>query len=115
MAEISFNDVPREIGLLGAKLDHLIHLWSKFQTTHLEEPDRWFDIDELCAYLPEKPSKPAIYKKVSEKAIPFEKPNKKLIFLKSRIDLWLLNGQVMGISTVNATTDSYIRKVRRAK
>lgn len=115
MAEITYNDVPREIGLLGAKLDHLIHLWSKFQTNHLVEPDRWFDIDELRAYLPEKPSKAAIYEKVKEKAIPFEKPNKKLIFLKSKIDLWLLNGQVMDISVINAETDSYIRKGRRAK
>lgn len=115
MAEITYNDVPREIGLLGAKLDHLIKLWNQHQAPFLREPDRWFDIDELCEYLPEKPSKVAIYKKVNKKAIPFEKPNKKLIFLKSRIDTWLLNGQVMPASRVEAETDSYIRKSRRAK
>ncbi len=54
-----------------------------------EEQDRWFDIDELCDYLPGKPIKPTIYRWVKQGYIPAKKFGSRLGFLKSEIDLWL--------------------------
>ena len=55
-----------------------------------KESDRWFNLSELCAYLPDKPSKVTIYRYVAENKIPYHKSRKKLRFLKSEIDAWLL-------------------------
>jgi len=55
--------------------------------------DRWFDIKGLSDYLPDHPAKATIYSWVSKEKIPFDKGSKKLQFLKSRIDAWLLAGR----------------------
>jgi excisionase family DNA binding protein len=51
--------------------------------------DHWFDINDLCEYLPGKPSKATIYAYIAANNIPFHKGAKKLRFLKSEIDDWL--------------------------
>lgn len=56
------------------------------------EADRWFDLNELCIYHPDKPSKPTVYGWVSAGTIPVHKGGKKLRFLKSEIDNWLKQG-----------------------
>lgn len=57
------------------------------------ETDRWFDLNELCIYHPDKPSKPTVYGWVNARAIPVHKSGKKLRFLKSEIDTWLMQGR----------------------
>jgi excisionase family DNA binding protein len=56
-----------------------------------ETPDKWMDLNELCNYLPDRPSKPTVYGWVNQKNIPVHKGGKKLRFLKSEIDIWLKN------------------------
>lgn len=66
------------------------------ESSHLErsiDSDRWFDINELRNYLPDKPSKMTVYGWVHDRSIPFHKGAKKLRFLKSEIDSWLRNGK----------------------
>lgn len=57
------------------------------------ETDRWFDLNELCQYHPDKPSKPTVYGWVSAGTIPVHKSGKKLRFLKAEIDSWLRKGR----------------------
>lgn len=47
------------------------------------------DLEELCAYLPDKPSKQTVYGWVCRRHIPYHKKTKKLAFLKSEIDEWV--------------------------
>lgn len=54
----------------------------------------WLNIKELCDYLPDKPAMATVYGWVGHKQIPFRKSGKKLRFLRSEIDKWLLNGNV---------------------
>jgi len=56
-----------------------------------ETPDKWMNLNELCNYLPDRPSKPTVYSWVNQKNIPVHKGGKKLRFLKSEIDIWLKN------------------------
>jgi len=56
-----------------------------------EQPDRWMDLIEVCNYIPDKPTKPTVYGWVHSNNIPFHKGGKKLRFLKSEIDNWLLS------------------------
>jgi excisionase family DNA binding protein len=63
---------------------------------HSEQPtetDRWFDLNELCQYHPDKPTKPTVYGWVNARGIPVHKGGKKLRFLKSEIDDWLKQGR----------------------
>lgn len=51
--------------------------------------DKWFTLNELVDYDPEKRAKQTFYGLVSRGAIPYHKRGKKLTFLKSEIDFWL--------------------------
>ena len=50
--------------------------------------EKWFFLEELCDYLPERPSKSTIYSWVGKNMIPFHKRGKRLLFLQSEIDSW---------------------------
>lgn len=54
---------------------------------------QWLSIDELCNYLPDKPSKQTVYGWVNQRLIPYHKTTKRLSFLKSEIDAWIANGR----------------------
>ena len=56
------------------------------QTEQPTETDRWFDLNELCIYHPDKPSKATVYGWVNVGTIPVHKGGKRLRFLKSEID-----------------------------
>jgi predicted DNA-binding transcriptional regulator AlpA len=56
--------------------------------------DRWMDINELCQYHPDKPTKATVYGWVNARAIPVHKGGKKLRFLVSEIDEWLLSNRL---------------------
>lgn len=74
------------------------------------DPDRWFDLTELCEYLPDKPTKPTAYGWVHEGSIPVYKGGKKLRFLKSEIDLWLKQGRKKTVQEAAAEADRYLVK-----
>ena len=73
--------------------------------------DRWFDIKELCEYLPDKPAKPTVYSWVHSGAIPCHKGQKKLRFLKSEIDSWLAMGKKKTIAEIAKQADNYLRGI----
>ncbi len=74
------------------------------------EADRWFDLNELCIYLPDKPSKPTVYGWVNACTIPVHKGGKKLRFLKSEIDNWLKQGKKKTHSETALEVDAYLLK-----
>lgn len=72
--------------------------------------DRWFDLNELCIYHPDKPSKPTVYGWVNAKSIPFYKRGKKLYFLKSEIDLFLKEGRKKTLSETAKEAELYLKR-----
>lgn len=55
--------------------------------------DRWMSVEDLCEYLPFKPTKGWVYVKTykgSKDKIPFRKCGKRLLFLQSEVDHWLM-------------------------
>ncbi len=79
--------------------------------------DRWFNLDELCNYLPDKPAKQTIYGYVSAGLIPVHKHqgSKKLRFLKSEIDAWLKSGRKKTIAEIESESDDYLINKRSVK
>jgi hypothetical protein len=74
------------------------------------DPDRWFDLTELCSYLPDKPVKPTVYGWVHNSLIPCHKKGKKLFFLKSEIDNWLKAGRKKTLAETAAEADNYLTR-----
>lgn len=74
------------------------------------ESDRWFDLNELCKYHPDKPCKPTVYGWVTSGLIPVHKGGKKLRFLKSEIDSWLKQGRKMSFSEISLEAETYLKK-----
>ena len=73
------------------------------------EADRWFDLNELCNFLPDKPAKPTVYGWVHTGLIPCHKGQKKLRFLKSEIDNWLKQGRKKTLAETASEANQYIK------
>jgi len=73
------------------------------------ETDRWFDLNELCIYHPDKPSKPTVYGWVNAGIIPVHKGGKKLRFLKSEIDNWLRQGRKKKFAEIASEAEQYLK------
>jgi len=71
-----------------------------------QNQDRWFDLNKLIEYDPEKRTKPTFYRYVHNRTIPFHKKGRKLIFLKSEIDDWLKAGRVKTGSEIKNEIDN---------
>lgn len=82
---------------------------SKQSNEPQQQTDQWFDLNELCNYLPEKPAKPTVYGWVHSSIIPFHKRAKKLFFLRSEIDIWLKSGRKKTIAEIADEADQYLQ------
>ena len=83
------------------------------ETPQAEQPtetDHWFDLNELCIYHPDKPSKPTVYGWVNAGIIPVHKGGKKLRFLKSEIDNWLKQGRKKTLAETAIEAEKYQKK-----
>ena len=77
------------------------------------ETDRWFDLSELCQYHPDKPSKATVYGWVNAGTIPVHKSAKKLRFLKSEIDAWLMQGRKKTLAEAASEADIYLQAKKK--
>ncbi|MBC7488395.1 MAG: helix-turn-helix domain-containing protein [Cytophagaceae bacterium] len=78
------------------------------KATNPTETDRWFDLTDLCLYLPDKPAKATAYGWVHHGLIPCHKGQKKLRFLKSEIDQWLKTGRKKTVAEIEASANNYL-------
>lgn len=85
---ITFNELPQAVSQLIKDVNELKNM---LQTVHDNkvEIDRWFNIKELCEYVPDHPARQTVYGWIYRHNIPYHKKGKKLQFLKSEIDEWL--------------------------
>ena len=87
------------------------------QTEQPTDADRWFTLNELCQYHPDKPKKPTVYGWVNAGAgtIPVHKNGKKLRFLKSEIDNWLKQGRKKTVAEIDIETDTYLSTTKKKR
>jgi len=79
------------------------------------ESDHWFDLNELCIYLPDKPKNSTVYSWVHSGLIPYHKGAKKLRFLKSEIDDWLKTGKQKSKAEIESEADQYLIQKKGGK
>jgi predicted DNA-binding transcriptional regulator AlpA len=111
MQEVTITQItPTELESLIE--NSLRKILSTQQKDNAQQTDHWFDLIELCNYLPDKPAKPTVYGWVSSSLIPHHKRAKKLFFLKSEIDTWLKESRRKTLSEIQASTQPFIGKKR---
>ena len=93
--KLTFEQLPEAVVGLTREVASLRELIdSKLKATDDKGNEcQWFSVEELCAYLPDKPSKQTVYGWVNQRLIPYHKTTKRLSFEKSEIDAWIANGR----------------------
>jgi Helix-turn-helix domain len=113
MTEVTYDSLPKAVTQIFAKLEAIEKLLLSKSNEDQTSVDRWFDLLELCDYLPDKPAKATIYGWIHNSSIPHHKGKKKLRFLKSEIDQWLMQGRKKTLRETADEAEQYI--TRRAK
>lgn len=78
-----------------------------------EEPPQWFSIQELCDYLPEHPAIQTVYTWTSANRIPYYKEGKRIRFLKSEIDKWMLNSKLKSRDELEKEAQNFVESKRK--
>jgi excisionase family DNA binding protein len=112
MEILTFDKLPEAVTMLTKEVSELKRLLIEKQSKPPTEADRWLDLNELCDYHPDKPSKPTVYGWVNAGAIPVHKGGKKLRFLKSEIDLWLRQGRKKTFAETATEAEQYLKTKR---
>lgn len=121
MKNITFDALPELVGLILQKIEGLenriLQTPSSVNASSAQNGTAWLDLEELCSYLPDKPSKSTVYSWVGKGYIPYHKKEngKKLYFLHSEIDAWLASGRKKTHSEIEAEAIANISTGRRAR
>jgi excisionase family DNA binding protein len=111
--EITFELLPKALTHLTIEVSEIKRLLLEKSNEQPTETDSWFDLNELCIYHPDKPSKPTVYGWVNAGTIPVHKGGKKLRFLKSEVDNLLKQGRKKTLEEIANETDSFLAKKRK--
>jgi len=109
--ELSFNDVPKAVAHLIDKVEKLETLLTEKQP-QAQEADRWLNLCDFCNYHPDHPAKQTVYGWIGQRSIPYHKKGKKLMFLKSEIDIWLKEGRRKTAAEIHAEAEQYVNSKR---
>ena len=108
------DNLPLALSMLFGKVSRLEQLLERPITT-TQVTDQWFDLNQLCDYLPGKPAKATIYGKVHSRTLPHKKVGKRLMFLKSEIDSWLKEQGRKTVSEIEAEANALILATKNKK
>ena len=107
---LTLETLPKAFTRLTNEVSEIKRLLLEKSNEQPTETDRWFDLNELCIYHPDKPSKPTVYGWVNAGFIPTHKGGKKLRFLKSEIDNWLRQGRKKTLAETASEAENYLKK-----
>ena len=110
MENLTLETLPRAFTFLTNEVSEIKRLLLEKSNEQPIEADRWFGLNELCNYLPDKPAKATAYGWVHTGLIPCHKGGKKLRFLKSEIDNWLRQGKKKTLAETASEADTYLKK-----
>jgi len=110
MVVLTLENLPKAVSELQVTVSNIERLLLDKSNEQPAQADRWFDLNELCNYHPDKPSKPTVYGWVNAGTIPVHKGGKKLRFLKSEIDSWLRQGRKKTLAETANEANAYLLK-----
>jgi excisionase family DNA binding protein len=107
---LTLETLPKAFSYLTYEVSEIKRLLLEKSNEQPTDSDHWFDLNELCIYHPDKPSKPTVYGWVNSGTIPVHKGGKKLRFLKSEIDAWLRQGRKKTFAETSSEAETYLKK-----
>ena len=110
MENLTLETLPKAFTHLTNEVSEIKRLLLEKSNEQPPETDRWFDLNELCIYHPDKPSKPTVYGWVNAGTVPVHKGGKKLRFLKSEIDSWLKQGRKKTLAETASEAEQYLSR-----
>ena len=112
----ALKPIPEEqLPLTAARmLYYLGALWGFLKRLKPEDlaPDYEMTVEELSAFLPEKPAVQTIYGWVSEEKIPYIKRGKRLFFVKRAIIRWNTDGRPVNPDNITEIAQAYVANNR---
>ena len=108
---ITFEQLPQAVSLLINEVKELKSLL-QVNNKNAEPSDRWFNLQELCEYLPDRPARQSVYGWIGQRAVPYHKKGKKLQFLKSEIDAWLKTDKHKTAAELHAEAMAFVNSKR---
>ncbi len=105
---LTFEQLPQAVSMLINEVKEMKLLLQTSKPTNIEPSDRWFNLEELCQYLPDRPAKQTVYGWIGRHSIPYHKKGKKLQFLKSEIDAWLKTDKCKTASELHAEALQFV-------
>lgn len=115
--ELTLETLPKAFSNLTTEVSEIRQMLLSLSNEKPAEPDRWLTLDELCQYHPDKPTKNTVYSWVHAGTIPVHKGGKRLRFLKSEIDSFLLQGRKQTRAEIEAESmterDTYLMAKRK--
>lgn len=106
---LTLETLPKAFTQLTFEVSEIKRLLLERSEVKALKDDIWFDLNDLCSYHPDKPSKPTVYGWVNSGNIPVHKGGKKLRFLKSEIDNWLKQGRKKTTAESASEADQYCK------
>jgi len=106
---LTLETLPKAFTHLTNEVSEIKRLLLEKSNEQPTETDRWFDLNELCNYHPDKPSKATCYGWVHAGIIPVHKGGKKLRFLKSEIDSFLKQGRKKTLAETAKEAEQYCK------
>jgi len=113
METLTLETLPKAVTHLTNEVSEIKRLLLQKSNEQPTETDRWFNLTELCEYLPDKPKRATAYRWVSDSLIPVHKGGKKLRFLKSEIDNWLKQGKKKTLAETDNEAEQYINRKKK--
>ena len=110
---LTLETLPKAFTRLTNEVSEIKRLLLEKSNEQPTETDRWFDLNELCIYHPDKPSKFTVYGWVNAGIVPVHKGGKKLRFLKSEIDNWLRQGRKKTLAETTSEADAYLSNYKK--
>ena len=112
---IRFEDLPEAVQWIKNKLTEIALKIDRMHGNAIEkeEPPQWFSIQELCDYLPEHPAIQTVYTWTSANRIPYYKEGKRIRFLKSEIDKWMLNSKLKSRDELEKEAQNFVESKRK--
>jgi len=110
MENLTLETLPKAFTQLTNEVSEIKRLLLEKSQEQSTKADIWFDLKELCNYLPDKPTKPTVYGWVHYSLIPYHKKAKKLFFLKSEVDNWLKQGRKKTLAEISVEANHYLKK-----
>lgn len=105
---LTFEQLPQAVATLITEVKEVKSLLQNSHQVSVEPADRWFNLQELCEYLPDRPAKQTVYGWIGQHTIPYHKKGKKLQFLKSEIDAWLKSDKRKTAAELHAEAIQYV-------